>query len=205
MELTAKELLEIAFDEQMESSYGVRIAVIGYEDVKAGYRPLYPVTVYLLAEDDTSGIVGILFPSGEFIPTIEPRKVTAYWEFDETLKYVAIPGAVTPEGTPRVVGDSWTYGEVLWDGCASEIEPHVDMVTEVEVRSSQKGSGTLFVKAVTKAKVAPHVRQQPDINAITGEWATYGEGKRDERRTGALHLGHLGNARSDGSAFADAA
>ncbi len=187
MELTAKELLEIALDEQVENSYGVRPAVVGYEDVKAGYRPLYPVTVYLLGGDDTSGIVGLLFPSGEFIPTLEAKTSTPYWEFTETLKYEKVPGEVTPEGTPRVKGNSWTEGEVLWDGVAGEIEPHVDMFTEVEVKTTQKGTGTVFVKAM-KAKVAPHVRRE-DINALTGDWDTYGAASREggDRANGRVH------------------
>lgn len=185
--LTAKELLELYEDEQIESSYGIRsAAVLGFEDVQSGHRPLYPETVYLLGGDETSGIIGLLFPNGDFIPTLEPKVTAKYWEFDETLKYEAIPGEMTPEGTPRVIGNSWTEGEVLWDGCAGEIEPHVDMTTEIEVRSSQKDKGTMFVKTM-KATVSPHIRRQ-DINAITGDWDTYRKGQGDARTTGAVHI-----------------
>ena len=198
MELTVRELLEIAIDEQVEFSYSIRPAVVGLEDIEKDYRPLYPVTVYQLSGDDTSGIAGLLFPSGEFRPVPTPRTIADYWEFDETLKYEQVPGELTPEGTPRVVGNSWTTGEVHWDGCAGVITNHVEMVTDIEVSSVQQTKGTLFVKSI-KAKVIPHVRKK-DINSLTGEWASHHPGGlRDMRQPGKLHLAHIATPEEGGA------
>jgi len=52
--------------------------------VASGYLPPYPVTVYTVDGDDTSGIAGMLFPSGEFIPVPGPRRHDV-WAWDEHL------------------------------------------------------------------------------------------------------------------------
>jgi len=193
-QLTAREQLELDIEDQLDSSYGVRMAVVGLSDVVAGYRPSYPVTVYQLSGDDTSGIAGLLFPSGEFRPVTGPKKMTDYWEPDETLAYE--PHYYENETPPRwgAKANSWTKGEVLWDGTAGHIDNNVEMETEVFVTIQQQKSGTVFVKGL-KAKVTPHVRSE-DINSVTGEWATHGENDlRDVRQPGVIHLAHLAEGR----------
>jgi hypothetical protein len=186
MELTVKELWEEALDEQIEHSYSIKLPVVGIEDVETGYRPAYPVTVYQVSGDDTSGIAGMLFPNGDYLEATEQRTRAKYWEFDETLKYDLIPGELTPEGTPRVIGNSWTEGEVVWDGTSGPIQPFVEMVAEIHSHVVQQAKGTMFIQS-TKAKVSPHVRLE-DFNSLTGEWETYGPNSlRDHRVPGVIH------------------
>jgi hypothetical protein len=205
--LTVRELLELDELDQIETSYSVKPPVVGLESVRTGFRPLYPVTVYQLEGDDTSGIVGILYPSGNFIPVVKPRHVAKFWEFDETLKYEAVPNLHVSDinpGLTRVVGNSWTAGEVLWDGVAAEIDTLVPMETEVHVSARQQDAGTMFNKTVT-VKVTPHVRQA-DRNSVTGEWATTGELYRSIEQgvsmrqrgpvIGKVHVTHLGGERT---------
>lgn len=194
--LTVRELLELDEIDQIETSYSVKPPVVGLESVRTGFRPLYPVTVYQLEGDDTSGIAGILYPSGNFFPVVKPRHVAKFWEFDETLKYEEVPNThfsdINP-GPTRVVGNSWTAGEVLWDGVAAEIDTLVPMEAEIHVISARYKTMTV--------KVTPHVRQA-DRNSVTGDWATTGElyraieqGMSMRQRgpqAGTVHLTHLG-------------
>jgi hypothetical protein len=102
---------------QAEDYFSYSTSILGLRDV--GHTKVsVPTTVYQKSGDETSGVAGLLFPDGKFIEASKPRVGTQalYWEFDETLAYEQIPGEVTPEGTPRVVGNSWRTGEVVWDG-----------------------------------------------------------------------------------------
>lgn len=105
---------EAARLEQVEE-YSHKRAVIGLSDVERGVRVNVPTTVYQISSDDTSGVIGVLFPSGKFIRASDPRvgQHALYWEFDETLRYETVVGY---DGESRVVGNSWTTGEVVWDG-----------------------------------------------------------------------------------------
>ena len=177
--LTVRELLELDELDQIESSYSVKAPVVGLDMVRKGYRPLYTVTVYQLTNDDTSGVAGMLFPNGEFIPVHVEHSTQRYWEFDETLEYKSFPNLSYSEinpGETRVQGNSWREGEVLWDGIAALIDTNIEMETEVHVNSRQQDKGTLFNKTF-KQKVVVHIRRE-DRNAVTRNWATTGELQR---------------------------
>jgi hypothetical protein len=189
--LTAQELLELELESQIENSYSVKPAVVGLADVDAGFKPLYPVTVYQLSGDDTSGIAGLLMPSGDFLPVPEaPPRIQRYWEFDETLKYEAVENThisdINP-GATRVVGNSWTEGETVWDGTSAKIDTLVEMETEVNENARfDHAKGTMFNKAF-KVKVTPHVRRA-DINSLTGDRETVApERLGDHRQAGRIH------------------
>lgn len=99
-----------------EEEYPVR-EVLGIMDLGTSRgRVAYPTTVYQTSGDDTSGIAGIIYPSGEFVAVEPPRKTQRFWEFDETLTYEKVEGELNEAGLPRVRGNSWTSGEVVWDG-----------------------------------------------------------------------------------------
>jgi hypothetical protein len=127
---TVREELEIALAEQIET-YAQKREVLGVEDVEKGVRVAYPTTIYNLSGDDTSGIAGLLYPSGEFAQATEPPTTQRYWEHEETLRYVQVEGELNEAGLPRVVGDSWREGEVVWSGdVAGSIEPNAEEVYE---------------------------------------------------------------------------
>jgi hypothetical protein len=126
----------------------------------------------------------MLFPNGDYLEATEQRTRAKYWEFDETLKYDLIPGELTPEGTPRVIGNSWTEGEVVWDGTSGPIQPFMEMVAEVSTSIPTK-SGTLFVKT-TKTPVTVHVRLA-DTNSLLGDSEALNRGQGTTRKMGVIH------------------
>lgn len=163
--------------------YALRTDVLGMEDIHAGVRVAYPTTIYNLKGDDTSGVAGLLYPTGEFLPTVPPRKTADYWEFDETLKYEQVPGELNEAGTgPRVIGNSWTSGEVLWDGSVV---------------------GALNLDALDGEETDLHrtpVKRRERCDNLTGEWDTTGELYRalargtvmeNGPRAGKVHLNHI--------------
>jgi hypothetical protein len=169
--------------EQVEE-YILKSTVLGLEDIAKDVRVAYPTTIYNLTGDDASGVAGVLFPNGDFIAALPPRKVAAYWEFDETLAYEQVEGELNEAGTgPRVVGDSWTLGEVLWDG---------SVVGAVELHALD-GDETDLERSIVKRRVR--------CDNLTGEWDTTGELWRGiesgrsmaemAQRPGKLHLNHL--------------
>jgi hypothetical protein len=63
--------------------------VPGLITVSSGWRPPYPMTVYALEGDDSSGIVGSIQPDGTFTPyqpNPSPRPVR-YWD-DDLARFV---------------------------------------------------------------------------------------------------------------------
>jgi hypothetical protein len=207
VKLTAAELLELNLEEQIESSYSVSASVVGLADVDAGYRPLYPVTVYQISGDDTSGIAGMLFPDGRFLEASEQRKTARFWEFDETLRYEPVLDAegkripvLGPYGKTYLLvkGDSWTEGEVVWDGSSGPIMPLVEMDTEVEVAASQKANGKMFVRRLTlvKATVVVH-RRLEDTNSLLGDSEALNRPERKtDRKPGKIHFSNDGDDRA---------
>jgi hypothetical protein len=92
--------------------------VPGLRDVKAGARFPFPVTVYNISGDDTSGIAGLLMPDGEFKPTQAPLTRQRYYNFDSVPDYPRNPDYDGVNGRP-VMGDAWVEAEVVWDGSAA--------------------------------------------------------------------------------------
>lgn len=116
-ELLERELQRM-FEEEEE--YPVR-PVLGVADLASGSligKVSVPTTIYNVSGDDTSGIAGLLKPDGEFIATAAPRRTAAFWEFDETLRYEKVEPQPPANArfARRARGNSWTSGEVLWDG-----------------------------------------------------------------------------------------
>lgn len=161
---------------------------IGKSDVEMGYRPAYPVTVYAVAGDDTSGIIGMLMPDGEFKPKAEAIGTAEYWEYDETLHYNKVLDA---EGQPIVVdgpygrkyhltkADSWTEGEVIWNGRAGDVTPQLNMIADVsmfeEDGTGEEVEGELKTFIGNKKTAVIVNRRLNDTNAMTGDWITTGE------------------------------
>jgi hypothetical protein len=194
VKLTAAELLELNLEDQIENSYAFRPAAVGLEDVEAGYRPLYPVTVYQVSGDDTSGIAGMLMPDGSFLEIHGQRREAAFWEFDETLFYERVRNLhksdINPDET-RVAGNSWTTGAVLWDGSSGPIMPLVEMEVMLEANTGQKDNGSNFVKKPTLVQVTVHQRLV-DTNTLIGESeALDRKGATHNRKPGVLHLAHI--------------
>jgi hypothetical protein len=114
MKFTAAEILELAYEQQLKKELNEKPTVYGLSDVEDGLRTAIPLTIYHLSDDDTSGIAGLLMPSGEFIHTAPSSKVVKYWEFDETFKYERF---VNPDTEEVIIkANSWTSGEVVWNG-----------------------------------------------------------------------------------------
>ena len=113
-------LLREKYAEELDAqiaAYAERNDVLGLAQVRRGAQVLYPTTVYQLEGDDTSGIAGMLMPDGTFHAVQPPAKTARYWEPDETLRYIKVEGELNELGTgPRIIADSWTEGEVVWDG-----------------------------------------------------------------------------------------
>jgi hypothetical protein len=140
--------------------------VIGLADVAAGYKPLFTTTVYQISGDDTSGIAGLLYADGTFVPSPAPRQKARYWVHEETLRYVKDPE------TGRVSGDSWVEGEVLWDGSV------VGSINPASAEGLEEEDGS---------RPAVHVREFD--GSLGTEWITTGElWKALERGTG-MHTG----------------
>lgn len=139
------------------ANYSLKPYVPGLAEVAAGWRPAYPVTVYNISGDDTSGVAGLLKPDGEFIPVRRKRATARYWEFDETLKYEAVEPR---EGSPQLAqGNSWAEGDVLWDG---SVAGHIDLLAK---------SGEANDSPETRTDVSRRVESA----SLTGEWITKGE------------------------------
>lgn len=138
--------------------------VLGLIDVANGYRPYYPTTVYQVSGDDTSGIVGLLYPNGDFLIASTPGKAAQYWEFDETLGYKKI----TVDSKQYVVGDSWTRGEVTWDGSVA---------------------GSVNVLGRDGDKEGPVNKREWDASLHDGDWITTGELWRALMRGTPMHNG----------------
>jgi hypothetical protein len=157
--------------------------IVGLIDVEMGYETPYPVTVYAVAGDDTSGIVGLLMPSGEFIPKAGVVVTARFWEFDETLTYEKVLDADgQPVMQPNPWGDkpcnltkanSWDEGEVLWNGRAGDIQPRQSMIAEVNTFTDEDELVKTVVRTEKKAVVVN--RRLNDTNALTGDWITTGE------------------------------
>jgi hypothetical protein len=76
--------------------------VPGLAEVSMGFRPPYPVTVYQISGDDTSGIAGLLYPNGEFHPVLPSRRgqPTECYDDSEPLNRIK-------------------HGTISWDGIVS--------------------------------------------------------------------------------------
>lgn len=166
------------YDEELTAqiaSYATRsIGVLGLASVRRGERVLYPTTVYQMEGDETSGVAGMLMPDGEFIEAPKPRTTARYWEHEETLRYVQVEGELNESGTgPRVVGDSWTSGEVVWNGSvAGAINP-----------SAKDGDETDAIRLV--------VNRRERESSLCGEWATNGELWRAMGRGTSMYQGRV--------------
>jgi len=151
------------FDDALQAQaeeYSVRTEVLGLEDVRNGVRVLFPTTIYNVKGDETSGVAGMLKPDGEFV-VASPAKVgnqTPFWEFDETLKYE--PHYYEREARWGAKGDSWTSGEVVWDGA---------------VANSINQSGLAGDESDTLREV---VKRRMWDAALTPDWMTTGELQR---------------------------
>ncbi len=117
MSLTAAELLDLAYQQQLNEELNSKPKVYGLSDVHNGLHTLIPLTIYNISDDDRSGIAGLLMPDGTFIPTKPATRFVKYWEFDETFKYEQVTNPNT--GKVNVVGNSWAEGEVTWNGVNS--------------------------------------------------------------------------------------
>lgn len=156
-----------------------RNPVLGLADVADGVIVLYPTTVYEVTNDDTSGIAGLLLPSGQFIPKAPRHREARYWEFSETDRYVR------DATTGRVSGDSWRRSHLAWSGQAGAIRHNVTMKTDVYVEVSQnaklnaKGEQTNLprVFATREEEVTVHIRDKHEAS-LTGDWITTGEMER---------------------------
>lgn len=177
LELELRNEEEIAL-ELAVANYSLKPYVPGLAEVAAGWRPVYPMTVYNVSGDDTSGVAGLLKPDGEFIPVKRTRRTAAYWEFDETLKYeITVEAHPEDEGRPvaRVRGNSWTSGEVLWDG---SVAGHIDL----RAQSGEEGD-----------EERTQVFRRTESASLTGEWITKGamwkslETTQDSRTYGRKH------------------
>lgn len=165
---------------RIPEEYFEKRAVPGLSDVQQGIQVNVPTTVYNTSGDDASGVAGVLMPSGEFVQASSSKvnRLTKFWEFDETLRYVT-----KVEGdTKRVVGDSWRGAQVVWDGVVngSISQASLDGADEDDSQS----------RAVVK-------RRQWDTS-LTGDWESTGELWRAIRRgTGQrsreLGIQHLNN------------
>lgn len=144
-----------------------RRKILGLADVAKGFKPNVPTTVYQVTGDDTSGIVGLLYPNGEFLPTPAPRRKATYWEHEETLSYKTIEGH---DGKPRVVGDSWRTDEVLWDGSVA---------------------GSVNVLGEDGDHEGPINVREWDATLHEGDWITTGELWRALMRGTSMHGGRV--------------
>ena len=170
--------LELKNEEQIAlelavANYSLKPYVPGLAEVAAGYRPVYPMTVYNVSGDDTSGVAGLLKPDGEFIPVRRAPATQRYWEFDETLKYDPVEAR---EGSPqRAIGNSWTEGEVVWNG---SVAGHIEL-------DGQSGD--------EKDEERASVYRRQESASLTGEWITKGamwkslETAQDSRSYGRKH------------------
>lgn len=113
------------FVNEIPQEYFHRRYVPGLAEVAAGVRFAVPTTIYAISGDDTSGVAGLLMPDGDFIPVQAPKRTQRFWEFDETLKFEPVlddQGNRIPVQGPygktylATKGNSWTEGEVVWDG-----------------------------------------------------------------------------------------
>lgn len=155
------------------ANYSLKPYVPGLAEVAAGWRPVYPMTVYNVSGDDTSGVAGLLKPDGEFIPVKRTRRIAAYWEFDETLKYEPVE---PQEGSlQQARGNSWTSGEVLWDG---SVAGHIDLRAQTGEEGDEERT---------------QVFRRTKSASLTGEWITKGamwkslETAQDSRTYGRKH------------------
>lgn len=111
---------ELSEGKVIDAEYLFKRYVPGLAEVAAGWRPLYPTTIYNVSGDDSSGVAGLLKPDGEFIAVKAKLATQRFWEHEETDRYVEV---TVPSDSPyplstRIVGDSWREGEVVWDGSA---------------------------------------------------------------------------------------
>lgn len=103
---------------EIPKEYLTRSYVPGLAEVAAGVRFSVPTTIYVVSGDDTSGVAGVLLPSGEFIKAASLVQKSRFFEFSETDRYVQVVD-VDQDGNyfrRRVIGDSWREGEVVWNG-----------------------------------------------------------------------------------------
>jgi hypothetical protein len=142
--------------------------IVGLQDVREGYRPLFLTTVYQVSGDDTSGIAGLLYPDGQFKSSEPPAATQAYWDHTEVPRY-----AKRADG--RVVGNAWFEADVVWEGSV------VGSVSPFSAEGLEDESGL---------RPALHVREW-DASLGT-EWVTTGELWR------ALERGTAMTGRSEG-------
>jgi hypothetical protein len=100
------------------SSYDIRLPVHGLADVARGLKTLYPITIYNLSGDDTSGVAGMLMPDGTFVAAPKPVTEAWFWEHEETDSYIPMPNGAKWDPTRKAFAHSWRKGEVVWDGSA---------------------------------------------------------------------------------------
>jgi hypothetical protein len=169
-----------------DSEYIVSRLVLGLKDIH-GRRPLYPVTVYNLTNDDTSGVAGLLLPDGTFLRAPEPRAIQKFWDHTETHEYILNENM---EGGRSVIGWSWQVADVVWDG---SIVGSIDPDTLDSVDGDEEGRN-------------PCMRRMWD-QALTGDWLSTGElwramerGNAQTGRTiGRIHSTDPGARQGDGA------
>lgn len=167
VKVTARELLETALETQVAEENLKKAYVYGVADVSAGYLPSFPITIYNISGDDTSGIAGLLRPNGEFVRTNPPLTSQDYWEFDETHFYQTNPFKVL-ESDRIAVGNSWSMGSVFWDGSVAG-----DISLELDGDETDGSNERNLVNRRTVDR------------SITGDWISTGELWRAlERGTG---------------------
>lgn len=92
--------------------------VPGLADIAEGFRPLYPMTVYVISGDDASGIAGMVYPSGGFLPTPAPTRTAAYWGDDFVRRTVPVKWQGSVAGSINLLaedGDGEPARKRDWD------------------------------------------------------------------------------------------
>lgn len=133
--------------------------VPGLAEVALGYRPAVLTTVYNVSGDDTSGIAGMLWPSGEFTPLPKPRigEVISYIDDDEPL-------------------NRHKKAQICWDGNVGyEIEIATPVKVRIEIPPSKDTESTRRYVARAKHETCIVNRRRVDRNELLGDIATSGE------------------------------
>lgn len=104
----------------------------GLADIANGLRVPYSTTIYAVSGDDTSGIIGILYPSGQFLLKANSQDVSLYWNHEVIPYYFQYEDK---DKNKHIGASAWQGGVLTWNGRAGDITVAVERKAEVRESS----------------------------------------------------------------------